>query len=277
MSVPRRQVFENIISLPDAEIPLAEAALLVACEEYPHLALNSYLNQLDQMANDVRAYQKVGDTQFDTLTKINRVLFKDYGFSGNTANYYDPRNSFLNDVIERRLGIPITLSAIYIEVARRLHLQVDGVGLPGHFMLKHRSDDQDIFIDSFNGGILMTREECLEFVTRTHGADKVNAKQFMNGVSTRQIVSRMLRNLKMIYIEAEAFEKALVMVELMVLTDSTEELLYRDRGLLRLHLRQFDGAIRDLKRYVRTRPLAEDRKNIEKYLKELYRLRVMMN
>ena len=123
----------------------------------------------------------------------------------------------------------------------------------------------------------MTREECLEFVTSTHGTEKAYAEQFINEVSTKEMVSRMLRNLKMIYIKAEAFEKALIMVELMILTDSTEEILYRDRGLLRLHLSQFDGAISDLKRYIKTRPQAKDRKKIENYLKDLHRLRVLMN
>ena len=120
MTTRSRETYKELITLPDLGIPLAEAALLIACEEYPHLSMGPYLDELDRMADRVDRITAADSSPMNTIAAINQVLFVDYGFSGNAGNYYDPRNSFLNDVIERRTGIPITLSTIYMEVARRI-------------------------------------------------------------------------------------------------------------------------------------------------------------
>src|ERR1051325_10792225 len=119
MSARSRRTFEQLVTLPDGAIPLAEAALLMACEEYPQLEISPFIDQLDDMAQKVRSMMRAGDSPRETIHKINSVLFDVLGFRGNVENYYDPRNSFFNDVLERRVGIPITLSAVYLEVARR--------------------------------------------------------------------------------------------------------------------------------------------------------------
>src|SRR5262245_7570209 len=133
MSIRSRQTFQQLVNLPDGAIPLAEAALLLACEEYPQLEISPYLDQLDDIAGTVRSTLRAGDSPLETINKINAVLFGTLGFRGNTENYYDPRNSFFNDVMERRVGIPITLSTLYLEVARRLKFPLAGVGAPGRF------------------------------------------------------------------------------------------------------------------------------------------------
>ena len=136
MSTRSRTTFHQLVTLPDAAIPLAETALIIACEEYPQLELNPYLETLDQIAATAQKQRHSDDSPIDTIRNISTVLFDIYGFRGNTADYYDPRNSFFNDVLDRRIGIPITLSAVYIEVARRLNFPISGVGMPGHFLVK---------------------------------------------------------------------------------------------------------------------------------------------
>ena len=272
-----RQTFEQLITLPDLGIPLAEAALLMACEEYPQLSLRPYLDQLDRMADSVRATLGDDAEPRETIEGINHVLFVDYGFRGNTSDYYDPRNSFLNDVIDRRIGIPITLSAIYLEVARRLEFPVEGVGMPGHFVVKYRSGDEEIFLDPFNAGSMLTRQQCRDFICQMKLEDGQNTELWLRRVTNRQILARMLNNVKVIYLKAEAFDKALMMADLLVLIEPAAEELYRDRGLLRLQVRQFEGAMRDLQRYLNNRPEADDRDDIDMYLKDLHRIHAMMN
>ena len=277
MTARSRQTFEQLITLPDLGIPLAEAALLMACEEYPQLSLRPYLDQLDRMADSVRATLGDDAEPRETIEGINHVLFVDYGFRGNTSAYYDPRNSFLNDVIDRRIGIPITLSAIYLEVARRLEFPVEGVGMPGHFVVKYRSGDEEIFLDPFNAGSVLTRQQCRDFICQMKLGDGQNTELWLRRVTNRQILARMLNNVKVIYLKAEAFDKALMMADLLVLIEPAAEELYRDRGLLRLQVRQFEGAMRDLQRYLNNRPEADDREDIEMYMKDLHRIQAMMN
>src|SRR6185295_12138513 len=137
MSIRSRQTFQQLVTLPDGAIPLAEAALLMACEEYPQLTISPYLDQLDAIAAKVKSTLWEGDAPMEIARKISAMLFDELGFRGNTEDYYDPRNSFFNDVLERRIGIPITLSAVYLEVARRLDFPIVGVGMPGRFLVKY--------------------------------------------------------------------------------------------------------------------------------------------
>src|SRR5215510_12513304 len=160
MSTRSRRTFQELVTLPDGAVPLAEAALLMACEEYPQLEISPYLDRLDDIADVVRPKLYPGISPLDTIETLNDVLFGIEGFRGNTENYNDPRNSFFNDVLERRVGIPITLSAVYLEVARRISFPIFGVGMPGHFLVKYGDRTQEFFLDPFNGGQILTREDC---------------------------------------------------------------------------------------------------------------------
>ena len=277
MTTRSRRTFEELITLPDLGIPLAEAALLLACEEYPQLTLAPYLDELDRMAGTVRKRLQGSEAPSEVIGTINRVLFDEYRFRGNTENYYDPRNSFLNDVIDRRVGIPITLSAIYIEVAQRLGVSIEGVGIPGHFVVRYRTPEGEILLDPFNRGSVVTREECRRIVENLDLEIDEGDEGWLRRVSNRQILIRMLNNLKLIYLKAGTFDKALVMVELMVLAEPDADELYRERGLLRLQMRQFKDAARDLEHYLKSREDIEDRSEIEGYLIDLRRIRAMMN
>ena len=277
MTARSRTTFEELIHLPDLALPLAETALLLACEEYPQLALSPYLAHLDDMAGDVDNRLRGKRSALETIRTINEVLFDEYGFSGNSSEYYDPRNSFLNDVLDRRTGIPIALSAIYMEVAQRIGFQIDGVGIPGHFIVKHVSRTEEIFLDPFNSGTVLTRDDCRQLILKMRGNENGDIDRWLVRVTHRQIVLRMLNNLKIIYMNGGAFDKALSMLELMALTDSSDPSIYKECGMLRLQLRQFGQTAKDLTRYLKLAPDADDRETIENYLKDIRRIRAMMN
>ncbi len=265
------------MTLPDSAIPLAEASLILACEEYPQLEISPYLDMLDKMAEAAAQKLSPSDSPMETTRKINSVLFEDFEFRGATGDYYDPRNSFFNDVLDRRIGIPITLSTVYMEVARRLKFPIVGVGMPGHFIVKYADRSEEFFLDPFNRGEILTRDDCRNRIYEQYG-DAVEFHERMLGrVTHRQILWRMLNNLKEIYLKAHAFDKGLAIVDMILMVDPEEIPQFRDRGLLRLQLRQFGGAIRDLEHYVKSSPNAPDREEIENHLKDLRRIRASMN
>jgi regulator of sirC expression with transglutaminase-like and TPR domain len=265
------------VTLPDSAIPLAEASLILACEEYPQLEISPYLDILDNMAEIAAQKLLPADSPVETIKKINSVLFEIFEFRGATQDYYDPRNSFFNDVLDRRIGIPITLSTVYIEVSRRLNFPIVGVGLPGHFIVKYSDRLQEFFLDPFNRGEILTRDDCRNRIYERYGDSVEFSDRMLGRVTHRQILWRMLNNLKEIYLKAHAFDKGLAIVDMMLMVAPEEIPQFRDRGLLRLQLRQFAGAARDLEHYVRHSPGADDREEIEKHLKELRRIRATMN
>ena len=277
MSTRSRQTFQQLVTLPDSAIPLAEAALILACEEYPQLEISPYLDMLDNIAGIAQQRFDPADSPVERVGKINTVLFETFGFSGATEDYYDPRNSFFNDVLDRRVGIPITLSAVYMEVARRLNFPIVGVGMPGHFIVKYSDRQEEFFLDPFNRGEILTRDDCRNRLFERYGNSIEFNERLLSRVTNRQILWRMLNNLKEIYLKAHAFDKGLAIVDMMLMADPEEIPQFRDRGLLRLQLRQFAGAVRDLEHYLRHSAGANDREEIENHLKDLRRIRAMMN
>jgi regulator of sirC expression with transglutaminase-like and TPR domain len=205
------------------------------------------------------------------------VLFEQFGFRGNEDNYYDPRNSFINDVIDRKLGIPITLSTVYLEIARRLNFPMAGVGMPGHFLVKYADPQEEFFLDPYNSGTILSADDCRSRITSHYRGTIEFSDHMLARVTHRQILTRMLNNLKKIYVESQAFDKGLAVVEMMVMVEPEDLEQYRDRGLLRVQLRQFEAAARDLERYVKSAPDCEDRQKVAEQLKTLRRIQAMMN
>ena len=277
MSIRSRQTFQQLVTLPDGAIPLAEAALLMACEEYPQLTISPYLDQLDAIAEQVKATLHESDSPMEIARKISAILFEELGFRGNTEDYCDPRNSYFNDVLERRIGIPITLSAVYMEIARRLSFPVSGVGMPGHFLVKYSDRSQEFFLDPFSRGEILSHQDCEEKLKGMYGDSLQFSEQLLDAVTHRQILARMLNNLKSIYLKGQTYDKGLAIVDMMMLVDPNDTDQYRDRGLLRLRLRQFDKASRDLEHYLKAAPGAADRAEIEDHLNKLKRIQAMMN
>lgn len=271
MVLEARQSFIQEINQPDEQIDLAKAALFIAQEEYPNLDPSEYLNALDTMAFEL--LDRLPDRQYPLrmIQTINRYLYDDLGFTGNVADYYDPRNSFLNEAIERRTGIPITLSLIYLEVAQRIDFPMVGVGMPGHFLIRPDVPDMETFVDAFNRGEVLFSQDCQERLTQIYGQPVTLQPEFLESVSNRQFLMRMLTNLKFIYLQQEELEKALCAVEriLLLFPEIAREL--RDRGLINYQMGRFFAAIADFENYLIQVPDAEDAPVIRKLLNQLGR------
>jgi len=263
-----RNRFAERLALPDEQINLAEAALLIAAEEYPRLNVAAYLDKLDRIADLARDRIPLGVSASDYITAINATLFDDYGFQGNRDNYYDPRNSFLNEVIDRRLGIPITLSVIYMEVARRIGFAVEGVGLPGHFVVRHQGATETIYIDPFNRGRVLGEMACAELVTEISGGKTELLPAHLSPVTRRQILMRMLSNLLSIYARSD-HRRALAVIERILIIQPTSAAHVRDHGLLLALVGQTAKALAALELYLKMAPTAADADLVREQIKTI--------
>ena len=271
-----RARFAALLERP--HIPLDEAALAIAAEEYPGLDPAPTLAGLDALA--ARVGEVVGDLRPPVkVLQAMRTVFRAEGFQGNEKEYYDPRNSFLNEVVERKVGIPITLSLLTIEVARRLDLHLQGVGFPGHFLVKCPQQTGlpgEVFIDAFNGWELLGSDECTaRFRAVLHG--RPFDKSLLDPVDSRHILTRLLHNLKRIYVERGDDVRTLWVVDrlLQVTPGDLEE--RRDRGLVSARLGGTAAAARDLEAYVQGNPRASDVDEVRALLRELGGRRSLLN
>lgn len=268
--------FAEAVSRPDEQINLAEAALLIAAEEYPRLDVDLYIEKLDRFG-DLAGEQAGSKTSaVDLIEAVSDTLFEKLGFHGNRASYYDPRNSFLNEVIDRRSGIPITLTVVYIEVARRIGLSIKGVGMPGHFIAKHEMESGDILIDPFNDGRLIGTVECSELLSGTTGGTLDLESDHLRAVSNRQILTRMLSNLLGIY-GATDQRRALAAIDRILLMNPDSAKHVRDRGLLLAGLRDTRGAIEELERYLELAPNAPDEEAIREQIGVIMKSQAQLN
>ena len=276
-STEARAQFAAQLARAEDELELDRAALLLAAEEYPQLEIEPCLAQLDEFAERARANDATQASPITRLLRLNDVLFGELGFHGNTENYFDARNSLLNDVLERRTGIPITLSVVYIEVARRLGLPVVGVGMPGHFLVKYQDEDDEILLDPFHGGRLLSEEDCFQMVLQMFQGRVVFERALLDAVSKRQILTRMLQNLKGIYARAGDHAKTLGVIEraLLITPDALQEI--RDRGLVQAALGRLNPALADLESYVRRAPKADDAAAVKDKITELKQRRAQLN
>ncbi|MCU0565252.1 MAG: SirB1 family protein [Oculatellaceae cyanobacterium Prado106] len=264
-----RQRFYQEINQPDEQIDLAKAALYLAQEEYPDLDPEDYLNALDTLATEVA--ERLPGTRYPLriIQTINQYLYEDLGFTGNAEQYYDPRNSYLNQVIDRRTGIPITLSLVYLEVAQRLDFPMVGVGMPGHFMIRPAIEEMQIFVDPFHKGETMFAEDCQERLSEIYGRPMELRPEFMEPVGSRYFLARMLTNLKAIYLSQGDADKTLAMVDRILLLFPEAPGERRDRGLLHYQLGQWREAYQDLQDYLEQQPGAQDSAAIEQLLRRI--------
>src|SRR5436190_13992165 len=252
---------------PDPD--LAVAALMIARIEYPKLDAGPYLDRLDAFGREAQrrvaaapvepgeAPARVDPEGYARVMALNDYLFRELRFVGNERQYKDPRNSFLNEVLDRRTGIPITLALLYIEIARRAGVQAEGVNFPGHFLVRCRarrgSPYEDLIIDAFHGGALLSRD-LLRRQAAAHN-DEEDLEDFESRLLPRatkpQILARMLLNLKRLYVHMHSFPQARDVTELLIAVDPSAINELRDRGLLAYHLKDFAAALRDLETYLR--------------------------
>jgi len=274
-----RDLFREMVSRPPEQMDLAAAALLIALDEYPELNVSDYLERIDLLAErtSARLYSDAVERPMEAIESINYQLFEIEGFRGNQEDYYDPRNSFLNDVLDRRTGIPITLSVLYMEVGRRIGLKVEGVGMPGHFIVKCRHNSAEIFIDAFERGEILLEEGCERKLTQLHGKDFQFNRSCLDAVNHSQILTRMLHNLKAIYWNQQNYAKALGVIEKLLLINPTAAAEIRDRGFAHYQLNHLSPAIRDWSRYLELRPGAPDAAEVSKSLKVAAQVRAFRN
>lgn len=264
-----RENFAQEVSLADQDIDLAKAALYIALEETPSLNIETYLGQLDEWAQQIQGLLPQERYPLRVIQCINQVLYDDLGFVGNEDNYYDPRNSFLNEVMERRTGIPITLALVYLEVARRIEFPMVGIGMPGHFLIRPEFKDAGIFVDAFHKGEVLFPEDCEQRLQEIFAQPVKLEDQFLEAVSKKEFLARMLTNLKLIYINQQDLERALAVIEQLLLVFPDAIIEQRDRGLLHYQMGDTQSAIADLKTYVAHYPDASDSSMIEMLISQI--------
>lgn len=282
------QAFEALSVQEDSQIDLAQAALLIASIEYPDLDRAQSLAHLDALARRVRGLLALPEPDavpqlpddikpLVVIDALNKVLFEDEGFRGNQGDYYNPDNSFLNRVLELHTGIPITLSLLYIEVSRRVGIQIDGIGFPYHFMVRHQWDQSVVYIDPFAGGTLLTEHDCEEHLRRIARHRVRLHPQWFEPITHKHMLTRMLNNLKHIYMDKEDYEHALTICDLIILLIPQTGTERRDRGLMHLQLKHYGHALHDLNAYLELAPNADDRYEIRTHIKTIRETLAMLN
>ena len=257
----RNDSWDAISSLVDEDIPLLRATLMIARDEYPDLDIRAYESQCDKYEDELRPRIEAIDDAQPRLSAINRYLFDELGFTGNQQDYYDPRNSYLNDVLDRKLGIPISLGIIQMELARRMGVPLEGVSFPGHFLVRLPVEGGLLVLDPYHKGRSVDAEE-LKSRAKPHlgGSDIDDSQllQILTPATNRAILMRMLRNLKGLYNEREAWDKALRCADRLVRLGPDEAEEVRDRGMLYARVGHVSGARIDLSRYLQLKPDADD-------------------
>lgn len=264
-------------SLEDENIDLIRSALVIARTQYPDLDIEDYAGRIERMARRVAAMASDGDC-LSALGTLNKVIFEQANLRGNREDYYDPRNSFLNDVLDRGLGIPITLSIIYMEVARRVGVPLCGVGMPGHFLLKYYGEDgSERLIDCFNRGDIVSRQECQSRLDEIYSGEMKLRPEFLHPISRRQILTRMLNNLKTVYLATRNFRKALPIADLILVIypRSAEDL--KQRALLRYSMGLHGLAGEDLEQYLKMSPNASDSEEVRQMSLSVRRMMALRN
>jgi len=271
------QTFEKILSEKEEKIDLARACLLIAQDAYPELDVERYMGEIESLALRLRTRLKnVGGVE-ERVIALNEFLYEDLGYWGNTDDYYDPRNSYLNEVIDRKTGIPITLAILYMEIGRRIGLPLEGVSFPGHFLVRLRLRGGVLIFDPFSGGAPQSEPELRQRLQRVIpegvAADvsvaELPLEQFLEPASNRQILARVLRNLKGIYRESDKPERLLQVLNRMLVVSPDAAAELRDRGFVYQRLECWRPALQDLTDYLQRDPEAADLDVVRAALVEL--------
>jgi regulator of sirC expression with transglutaminase-like and TPR domain len=274
------QAFAALVrsEIEDERVDLLRAALTFARIEDPKLDIEHYMHQVEDLARRVATKIQDWDDPPQIIAGLNEVLFQEEMFRGNSVDYYNPRNSFLHDVLDRRLGIPITLALVYLEVARRVGFPLFGVGMPGHFLLKHYDvDGRSILIDVFERGSVVTEEDCREKLKDIYSGQVALQPEFLLPVTRRQMLTRMLNNLRSIYLSQRDFRRAVQVVDLILVIYPRSPEDVKQRAVLRYNLDDFRGALSDFDEYVKMSPDASDAEEIKQTALSLRRSMAMMN
>lgn len=269
----------EIIEGPEADIPLTEAALLVASHRYPDLDVRHYLDVIGELGSALAARVDSDSGPADRVVALNHYLFDELGFKPNAGDYYDPRNSYLNQVVDRRTGIPITLSLVYMAVGTQVGLTFNGVCYPGHFLVKCALPDGMIVLDPFSKGQSLGISDLQNRLRETRGGEVSRAivASLLNAASKREILLRMLRNLKAIYLRCNELDNAIAIMNWIVVAEPGHATEIRDRGLIYQELECFRAAASDFERYLELDPDSSDSDGIRSRVIELRRSVSLLN
>lgn len=248
---------------------LGRVALLVAKEEYPQLSVDLYLARLDQISEEVKDRLADETAQLLVLNELRRTLFERRKLDGNRSAYYDPRNSFLNDVLDRGVGIPLTLGIVVLEVGWRLGIPLEGVNFPGHFLVRYRGTEVSLLIDAFHGGAVRFEADAQSLLDQFYGGTVPLQPSFLRAASKRDMLVRLLTNLKGIYMKVGDDPRALAAVERLLMITPTAPNESRLRGMLLARLGRHDEAAQQLEAYLRVAPGADDVLRVEELVKDL--------
>ncbi len=264
--------WQEVLDVPREQLSLAQAALVMAKDEYPQLDIAAYVARIDALAAMLKKRLRSDISPADKLALLNHYLFEELGFTGNTDDYYDPRNSYLNEVIDRKLGIPITLAVLYIEVGRRVGLPLTGVSFPGHFLVKCAVRDGSVVLDAYARGATLGIKDLQKRLRVLSGGVDVAPEAVMRllpAAQPREIVARMLRNLKAIHAERGDRTRALTLINRVIDLYPNAANEYRDRARLLEELECFRAALADFETYLRLDPQARDARAVRDKIAEL--------
>lgn len=272
-AVARRR-FQELVERRDEEIGLSETSLVIALEEYPGLDVGGYLKQIEVWAEAVRERARRGEAEA-VLEELNRLLYEEEGFRGESDDYYDPRSAFLNEVLDRHAGLPLALSIVYIELSRRAGLQATGVAIAGRVLVRVRGPLGDLLLDPWEQGRVLSLPEVQALLDQVYGGGIRLREELLRGCENRDIVAKVLAHLKAVYLAHSNVEGAISAIDRLLLLDSRDSYEVRDRGLLAMQIHQYEEAIEYLTRYLESSPHADDARQIREnvaYLRQWLRL-----
>ncbi len=272
-----RADFETLVRRPEPMLDLARAALLVAAESDPNMDVDAHLSRFDQWAEELRSRLQPDWNNLQKLARLRTFVFEDLGFRGDRKDYFSPSNSLLHEVLERRRGIPLTLAIVMMELGWRVGIPFEGVGFPGHFLVRLAGEPGDLLLDPYTRGMSVHEDDCRRMLQETTGGRVEYDARLLASVGKRQMLVRLLHNLKAAYLRAGDDEQALAAVDRILIIEPDDLDQVRDRGLLLFRMRQYNRALECLNRYLEGTPAAPDRTSIEQHARALRQLLSSLN
>jgi regulator of sirC expression with transglutaminase-like and TPR domain len=272
-----RADFIRMVQQPEPAIDLARAALLVAAESDPKVDVDGELRTLEAWAAELRGRLEPGWNNLQKLARLRAFVFEELGFRGDRLDYFSPSNSLLHQVIQRRRGIPITLAIVMMELGWRIGIPFEGVGFPGHFLVRLAGEPRDLILDPYLRGMSVHEEDCRRMLLETTGGKIEFDPAQLASVGKLDMIERLLRNLKGAYLRGDDDERALAAVERLLVVDPENADEVRDHGLLLFRLKRHGQALDSLSRYLERAPQAHDRETVERHVDTLRRILADLN
>lgn len=268
-SDPIRKEFTELVQRDEAHFDLARTALLVAAESDPTLDVDAEMSQLELWAQTLRERMEPEWNELQRLARLRAFMYEELGFKGDVQDYYAPENSLLHSVMTRRRGIPLTMSILFMELGWRIGVPFEGVGFPGHFLVRLAGLPEDLLLDPFDHGGSVHEEDCRRMLEKSTGGVLEFDRAMIRSIGKRDMIARLLFNLKVACLKAGRFDQALAAVERLLLLHPEDAIEVRDRGLLLYQLDHYRDAVQALERYLAMRPQADDRAEMDRHLAAL--------